>query len=84
MFGPNLRYKCMRCGRQNLLTSPQFAALPRMTAEEIAAKTCDMPWTKPEEVPMLPVPEKLSEEPEPEPSPTPSPKPGPKSRRRPS
>jgi hypothetical protein len=41
---PLFRYKCKRCGSLNSITSQEFASLPRMTDEEIKAKTCDITW----------------------------------------
>lgn len=37
MFDPVMTYICRRCGRSNTITAPEFARLPDMTKEEIAA-----------------------------------------------
>lgn len=71
MPDPVLRYRCARCGRVATITSSEFALLPHMTAEEIAAPSCDMPWTNPKDVPMpepkLPLPDELPPPPAPKP-----------------
>lgn len=46
MSGPQLKYKCKRCGHPHTISSAEFLRLPEMAAEEIDADTCDV--TRPE------------------------------------
>lgn len=36
-------YLCRRCGRLSSITSMEFALLPEMTDDQIAADDCDLP-----------------------------------------
>lgn len=44
---PEIRYLCRRCGLTSTITSAEFARLPLMTPEEMAAETHDLPWPPP-------------------------------------
>lgn len=47
MLDPTITYLCRRCGRLTTITSGEFARLPEMTADEIAAASSDLPWPLP-------------------------------------
>jgi hypothetical protein len=40
-----ITYLCKRCGRRCTLSSAAFSSLPEMTDVEIAAASCDLPFT---------------------------------------
>jgi hypothetical protein len=42
MLDPTMTYLCRRCGRTTTISSFEFAQLPLMTPEQIAADTCDI------------------------------------------
>lgn len=50
LSSPVITYLCKRCGRRSTLTSSAFSRLPEMTAAEIAAASCDLPFTSLEQV----------------------------------
>ena len=50
LSSPTISYICKRCGHPATLSAPEFEHLPEMTAGEIAASTCDLPYSSPAEV----------------------------------
>ena len=66
LSSPSYSYLCRRCGRLQTITASVFNQLPLMTAEEIAAESCDLPVSALTET---------KPEPEPEPEPKPEPEP---------
>lgn len=46
----SISYICKRCGKRSTITSVAFSRLPEMTDDEIAAASCDLPFTAPEQV----------------------------------
>ena len=50
LSSPSISYVCKRCGRPSTLTSAAFSRLPEMTDAEIAAVSCDLPYSTPGDV----------------------------------
>ena len=50
LSSPAVSYVCKRCGRSTTLLASEFERLPEMTAAEIAAVTCDLPYSLPADV----------------------------------
>ena len=45
LSSPSISYVCKRCGRLTTLLASEFSALPPMTPDEIAAASCDLPYS---------------------------------------
>ena len=50
LSSPSISYVCKRCGHRTVLSVSEFARLPEMTDAEIAAASCDLPFTSPDQV----------------------------------